>query len=230
MSRPRRALLLQAGTTAFLLIAGPFVWPAAPRAATVLAADLERLTVTAHAIYRGTVVDLHKETRLVHGVELPVTRYVVRVEEPFKGTFETRKGQRFTELTMLGHPGASVGGMPLPGTTLERRSILEGLPRLDLGRSYLLFTTRPVGSGLSTTVGLGQGCFRIAGEGSGMTAVNAFGNRGLYPPDMSTRVFITGQAPGIEQAASDPAESLSYARLAARLRELLPARGREGGR
>ena len=35
------------------------------------------------------------------------------------------------------------------------------MPQLAVGRTYLVFTTQPSEIGLSTTVGLGQGAFRI---------------------------------------------------------------------
>ena len=43
---------------------------------------------------------------------------------------------------------------------------------LAVGQTYLVFTTQPSGVGLSTTVGLGQGCFRLYGKGDSQMAVN----------------------------------------------------------
>ena len=51
---------------------------------------------------------------------------------------------------------------------------------LTVGQTYLVFTTQPSGVGLSTTVGLGQGCFRLYGKGDSQMAVNEVNNAGLF--------------------------------------------------
>ena len=63
----------------------------------------------------------------------------------------------------------------------SKRSVplLKGLPQIKVGEAYLFFLTRPGSVGLSTTVGLGQGCFHVVGGEEG-TAVNEFGNAGLF--------------------------------------------------
>ena len=61
-----------------------------------------------------------------------------------------------------------------------RMSLFRDMPRLKLGDSYLLFSTPPSAVGLSTTVGLGQGCFHLASIENKMMAVNGFDNVGLF--------------------------------------------------
>ena len=79
-------------------------------------------------------------------------------------------------------------------------------------------TTRPSGIGLSTTVGLGQGCFRISQVGKDEQAVNDANNNGLFR-DMAPPAAPPG-APALTQRARRRGP-LSYADLAARIRGLV---------
>ena len=63
-----------------------------------------------------------------------------------------------------------------PGAGPQKFAIFRDIPRLDVGRDYLLFTSAASRIGLSTTVGLGQGCFDIVGS----AALNRAGNLGLF--------------------------------------------------
>jgi hypothetical protein len=60
-------------------------------------------------------------------------------------------------------------------------SALNLNPDLSVGREYVLFTTSASAIGLSTTVGLSQGLFRVFNNAQGreMTA-NGLGNQGLF--------------------------------------------------
>ena len=136
------------------------------------------------------------------------------MDETFKGDFQTVKGVCFTEVHMLG--------------TLKRKeeqphmsstSSLE-MPQLEVGQGYLLLTTRPSAIGMSSPVGLGQGCFRISGNGSGEEAVNAYGN---------TMLFRGMEAPGTRQAggARQAGGPMKYSQLAEQIRRLV---NEEGGK
>ena len=118
--------------------------------------------------------------------------------EPFKGDFTTAGDRKVVEIVMLGKR------KPVRVGDLELRSPLADMPQLQIGESYLLFTTAPGPAGLSTTVGLGQGCFHLTGKPGLETAVNGFGNRNLFP----------GMAPSGPRAGGP----LPYADLAERIR------------
>jgi hypothetical protein len=93
------------------------------------------------------------------------------------------------------------------------------MPDLAVGQTYLVMTTRPSSIGLSTTVGLGQGCFRISQVGKEELAVNEVNNNGLF------RDMPGPSAPGLRslaRSAAAPASGpLSYADLAGRIRGLV---------
>jgi hypothetical protein len=107
------------------------------------------------------------------GGELPVVSYQLRVGDRFKGEFGEGKRAGVVEIRMVGDKG------DIRRHDLLHFSLWRDMPRLQVGRDYVLFTTRPSRIGLSTTVGLGQGAFTITGEAKGEQAVNAFGNVGL---------------------------------------------------
>jgi hypothetical protein len=75
---------------------------------------------------------------------------------------------------------------------------------------YVLFTTRPSSVGLSTTVGLGQGAFRIVDTGKNEEAVNAFNNVGLR------RGLARSAVPSLPESGP-----ISYPQLAAAIRNVL---------
>ena len=196
-----RPLIAAAGAAALLL--------APASAATVQQVDLTGLCRAAHRIFRGTVVRIETGTISAGGGELPFIEYTVAVEDALKGEFERLKGVPVARVRMLGK---------LPASTrdgIRRLRTFPGLPRLVRGDRYLLFTTRPGWTGLSTTVGLGQGCFRIAGEPGDETAVNEFDNRGLFRSGEAG----AGTATGIEAPATGG--PLLYADLADAIRRTL---------
>lgn len=144
------------------------------RATTLLRMNLSDLCDRAGAIFSGTVLDVLPGTVSIGGGELPVLTYRIRVEESFKGSLVETKGGRIAEVTMVGkiRPAEAGGAVSVP--------FLPDLPELKPGRRYLLFTTPPSAAGLSIMVGLGQGTFRVTGEGQGSTAVNRVDNLGLF--------------------------------------------------
>ena len=84
---------------------------------------------------------------------------------------------------------------------------LADVPRLERGREYLLMTTAPSTIGLSTTVGLGQGCFFIRSVGKEEMAVNAFNNSGLFD--------------GMEEPEGYTGGPIAYGQLVDQIRALL---------
>ncbi len=166
-------------------------------AVTLVRMNLADMCDDAGRIFSGTVVEANSGKIQAGGGELPVMTYKVVVDDALKGEFIEIKGQRIggingqkqnegkvkrvAEFTMLGKfvpPG--VEGM-------ARFDPLPGLPVLEVGSKYLIFQTTPGSAGLSTTIGLGQGWFRIGGKDDKAFVVNGFDNTGLF-----TGMEVTG--------------------------------------
>jgi len=160
----RRRLLIAGG----LLLLAPQA-----RATTLIQMNLADLAGRADKIFRGTVISAKTGTVEAGGGQLPIVIYRVRVDETFKGEFGEGKQAEVVEIRMVGGKGNIQQG------NLRHFSLWRDVPRLERGREYVLFTTRPSAIGLSTTVGLGQGAFTITGSGKDEEAVNAFNNTGL---------------------------------------------------
>ena len=122
---------------------------------------LDELVQAAGLIFRGTVVNIAKDSITTSGRKIPTITYEIRVSERFKGDF----------------PAASGGDVIVSIRSVDLKAI--ELPRLADGEEYLLMTTKPSSAGLSTVVGLGQGVFRVYGSPNAELAVNALDNRGL---------------------------------------------------
>jgi hypothetical protein len=143
-------------------------------AATLAQMNLGDLCERADRIYRGTVVQTETGMVKAGGGEIPTITYTIRVDQAFKGDFETVKGEQMVTLTTLGKiPPVQVGGM-------TRFSALPEVPTLSIGGDYLLFTTPPSGGNLASPVGLGQGTFDIKDKDGMEMAVNQFQNIGLF--------------------------------------------------
>lgn len=187
----RRALLLA-------LVAALLVPTFQGRATSVIQMNLEQLCTKSDQIFRGTVLDMTESTVEVGGGALPAVTYTVRVDEAFQGQFDTEKGVPLARFTTLGTKKQHLSGqMPIPG-----------LPRLAIGGEYLLMVAPSGPTGLTTTMGLGQGCFTIAGKPGAETAVNELGNRGL---------FAGMTVSGVTTASGD----VSYPALAALINSIL---------
>ncbi len=144
-------------------------------ATTVLQMDLGELTQRADRIFRGTVIDIIPGTADAAGGTVPMTTYRLQVEESFKGDVDQVKGdQAMIEIRMVG----SVKGSAVEGDYV-RFDLFKDVPRLRMGSDYLLFTSRPGPSGLSTTIGLGQGAFSVFTIEKQDFVVNQFNNGGL---------------------------------------------------
>lgn len=137
--------------------------------------DLGELCSRAGMIFRGTVIEVTAGTLELGGGELPTVTYRVRVDEAFKGDFsDVKDGVAYVDVRMVG------AVKDLPDGNLRRFSKLPELPQLEPGQEYVLMTTTPGPTGLSTTVGIGQGCFDLFYEDKVKMAVNELRNQGLY--------------------------------------------------
>lgn len=142
-------------------------------AAIVMKMGLGDLVGNADKVFRGTV--LTKEPGMVSlgGSEFSTVVYTVKVDDALKGDFGAKP---VVTLTMLGNLKQDV-------TTgnAKRLSVIDMNPDLAVGSDYVLFTTAASSAGLSTTVGLGQGLFRVFANADGrdMTA-NMLNNQGLF--------------------------------------------------
>lgn len=191
---------------------------AAASATTLRTMNLEKLVRHADKVYRGTVLSARAGTVDVGGGRLPTVTYRIHVDESFKGAFETVKGVRIAELRMLGKPD------PVRRGNLRLSPVLRDVPRLEVGETYLLMTTRPGAIGLSTTVGLGQGAFRISGKGEGEQALNAYRNANLDAAEDAARPSAAAPRSLAARARVPAAGPALYADLAARIRALTGAR------
>ena len=170
-------------------------------AATVRQMNLEDLCRHAGRIFRGTVLEIEEGTVEVGGGVLPTRTFSIRVDERFKGEFPTEKDVPIVEVRTLGKTPVVQSG------DARWLRVLPEPPALAVGETYLLFVTAPSAIGLSTTVGLGQGCFRIALDADREEAVNELDNVGLLPASRRSDLAPRGPIP--------------YARLAAEVRAIV---------
>jgi hypothetical protein len=190
---------------------------AAPQASTVMQLNLGEMVQRADRIYRGTVLSVDSGTVSVGGGELPITIYRLRVDEAFRGDFTEVKGMRIAEIRTLGKLVSRKSG------ALRSVVVLPQMPALETGGTYLVMTTRASAIGLSTSVGLGQGVFRIQQVGKEEQAVNEANNSGLFRSTPAPAVQgARSAAPGLAAPATDAvAGPISYADLAGRIRGLV---------
>lgn len=167
-------------TSGFIAFAASLlILSAAVQATMMLQMNLEEMTGRADKIFRGTVINVQQGTIEAGGAELPAVTYRFKVEELFKGEATQVKGDKAVmEIRMIGslvHSKADENGN-------MNFSPFRDVPRLDEGGDYLLFTTPESAAGLSVTVGLGQGAFKVSpvdGADGEYLAVNEFNNAGL---------------------------------------------------
>ncbi len=131
------------------------------QATTAKRMDLAELAQTAGLIFRGTVIEADKGSKNAGSRKIPTVTYQIRVTETLKGSF----------------PAATGKELIVSMQSVDIKAI--ELPKLSVGQEYLLMTTTPGASGLSTVVGLGQGAFRVYGEANSELAVNELNNAGL---------------------------------------------------
>lgn len=144
-------------------------------ATTVLQMSLDDLATRADRVFRGTVLSVEPGTVAVGGGTLPTVIYELAVEEEFKGQYPA--GKNIVTVTMIGN--LKGGDRIVNGQ--RRLASLPEVPRLRMGGTYVLFTTQPSSGGLSTTVGLGQGSFKIyLSPTNEEMAANELNNAGLF--------------------------------------------------
>lgn len=166
----KRAVVLLSALVLALVVA-PIV-----DAAMVRKMDLAEMCQRADRVFRGRVLSVQSGTVTAGGGELPTVTYRLEVGEQFQGEFTQIKGDKtYTEVTMLG----TLKNKNAEASGLERFSFMPELPTLKIGEEYVLLTTAPSAVGLSTTVGLGQGCFHISQSGKDEMTVNELGNAAL---------------------------------------------------
>ncbi len=162
-----------------LFAASILILSAQVQATTMLKMDLEDLASRAGTIFRGTVIDVEQGTIEAGGGELPAVTYRFRVVELYKGSATDTKGDNSIMVVR------TVGSLAAPKPDEDgnlRFSLFSDVPKFDKGGDYLLFTTPESSIGLSVTVGLGQGAFRVSpidGTDEEFQAVNEFNNAGL---------------------------------------------------
>jgi hypothetical protein len=182
-------------------------------ASSVMQLNLAQMVQRAHRIYRGTVVSVTAGTIEAGGGQLPTVTYRLRVDDVLRGDVETVKGVRLAEVRMIGKITPARRG------SLRAVNPLPDMPTMVVGDDYLVMTTRPGASGLSTTVGLGQGCFRISALGKNEVAVNMVNNSGLFrgmtpPPSMQPNALLRGAQP------AEPSGPIAYGELAGMIQSL----------
>ena len=167
-------------TSGFIAFAASLlILSAAVQATMMLQMNLGELTTRADKIFRGTVTDIQEGTIEAGGAELPMVTYKFKVEELLKGEATQVKGDKAVmEIRMIGslvHSKTDENGN-------LKFSPFRDVPRLNKGSDYLLFTTQESSIGLTVTVGLGQGAFKVSpvdGARGEYQAVNEFNNAGL---------------------------------------------------
>lgn len=183
------------------------------RADTVKQLNLAEMVQRSEKIYRGTVLSATPGTIAVGGGQLPIVTYRIQVEEVFHGNIPTVKGVKIAEFRTLGKM------KPVRQGNLQLHSALPRMPEMAVGKTYLVFTTRPSAVGLSATVGLGQGRFQIYQQGKEETAVNTVNNSGLFRgmnTSASARSLSAAGAGGGSQSGP-----IAYSELARQIRAQL---------
>ena len=144
--------------------------------------NLEQLVTQSERIFVGRVVSISESRVSMGGGELPAVTYRLAVSDTFKGEYEEIKGERFTDVTMVGTLKQVLSG----------NHPITDFPVLEKGTEYLLFIAQSGPSGMTATMGLGQGCFHISGSDGDKVAINLANNTGLFS-GMNTG-FADGQA------------------------------------
>jgi len=147
---------------------------ASPESMAVRQMNLQQMCSAAGRIFRGTVLGVKDGAVTVGGAQLSTIVYSLRVDEAFKGSFEIYKDERIATIQMI-RPSKTPQIGPV-----RRLSAFDDLPRFEQGHDYLILATTPSAAGLSTTVGLGQGAFKVGGKVGQEIAVNGNNNIGLY--------------------------------------------------
>jgi hypothetical protein len=136
--------------------------------------NLQQMCDAAGRIFRGTVLGVRDGAVTVGGAQIATVVYRLRVDEAFKGSFETYKDEPIATIQMI-RPSKTPQLGPV-----RRFATFDDLPRFEQGHDYLILATASSAAGLSTTVGLSQGAFKVGGKVGQEIAVNGNNNIGLY--------------------------------------------------
>jgi hypothetical protein len=203
--RPRKLPVL----ATFLVLAA-----ASLPASTVSQFNLAEMTQRAQKIYVGTVRSATESTIEVGGGQLAVVTYQISVEEDLRGETALVKGVRVAEIRMLGKQKTVQLG------SIRSVAPVPDMPVLIVGQTYLIFATTPSAIGLSTTVGLGQGSFRLYGKGDSQIAVNEVNNAGLFRDMQPAAATAAASRTAVPQAAGP----IRYVELRAQILNLVGSR------
>lgn len=151
-------------------------------ASTLMHMNLQKLCSGAESIFLGKVVSISEELIEAGGGRIPAVIYKLEVTETFKGSFATEKGIQIAEVRMLGTLKQVESGRP----------VIPGAPVLRQGTEYLLMVGPAGPIGLTSTIGLGQGCFGVSETKQGKVAINGYGNAGLFA-SMNSGGLASGQ-------------------------------------
>ena len=143
---------------------------ASANAAMTLQMNLEQMVTQSERVFVGQVVSISETRVAMGGGELPAVIYRFRVSESFKGDYETVKDEQFAEVMMVGSLKDVIAG----------RHPITDFPVLSQGTEYLLLIAEPGPTGLTATMGLGQGCFNLTGTDEERIALNLVNNAGLF--------------------------------------------------
>lgn len=177
-------------------------------ATTMLQMNLEEMTSNAETIFRGELIDVSSSQVSVGGGEVSTLVYKFRVDELFKGEVNTVKDVQITEVQMVGTLDKQRAG----------KRMIPGFPVYKVGDEYLMFVATAGRTGLTTTMGLGQGTFQIYSKGKDELAVNEYGNVNLKK-DSGSRQVIQSDADHDHDVKS--AGPLPYTELANQIRTLV---------
>ncbi len=131
-------------------------------ATTLLTLDLGALTSGADRVFVGHVLSVRSGP---DASGFPATWTTFAVDQAVKGALPAT-----LTIKQLGARPSAEGG------AIFR---VPGMPEYREGEKVLLFLNPDSAGGFSSPVGLGQGCFRIAGDGADAVAENDLGNVNL---------------------------------------------------
>ena len=146
-------------------------------AAIVAQMNLEEMVARADRVFTGEVLGVSEGRVATGGGEVPTVTYRLKVIEAFKGEFDNSKGESIAEVTMVGTLKQILSG----------RHPITDFPILVQGGEYLLLVAPAGPTGLTTTMGLGQGAFAVTNAGNVKQALNGASNVGLFD-GMDTRM------------------------------------------
>ena len=164
-----------------IAVCGALLLSMTANAALVAKMDLNGLLAGSDKVFRGTVTAVEPGLISVGGGELPTITYHFTVDEAIKGDFGEGKAAEQVVITVLGNlkSGNTSGDY-------QQFSVLPETTAFQTGSEYVLFTTTPSAIGLSTTVGLEQGAFRVFANANGRDMVaNGLNNAGLFSGPVS---------------------------------------------